>query len=746
MKKIVSLLLVFTLLLPLLTSTVQASDTTTVKPISITTVLDSEKAERTVTITYPATVANVIKGTSVLSGAGTIKKGTTEIINEKERTITYVIEGQKKTSAAKTVKGYASAKGIWFTGNPSNAVCRFSDGKDWQLNSLDTSTLKQTSSRVTNSGSAPTDVPYDIIRDLATTTSPSLNVNATYWFDGETSIPSSRINASTMRIPKDVNSAKSNMGSIFYHKGYDEKNPILGVIYNFRDKIPGTSDYKATRYNVNKDQLSVNPSTNPAFTTGHAGCWWYSAALEYNITAETLPGVAYDYNGTISFQYAGFSEATLVGTLTADPSSTRFEDKDVKIKLTIEGEVFELQDPGALDYYKVYVTLPDGEVIGTDKFEANKQIKIKKTYEYTISKDKLKNKTDYTENFQGRVLAYYKPSSYFKDSVNGNYMDSGLKKTSSYVYKQAAPPPVLTERPVAVIQSDAEVMLGDNVGVSGYDSFDPDGYIVDYAWTTFDAKQSIPGNVADGVTWYDTLGNHMIKLCVTDNDNLQGCAIHSLVVTEPIVKAAISQTGTLKENRKVTLSSTGSVTSARYPIIEGKTTWTIASVTGSIPTSMIKVDGSLQGKNTIDVLFKQPGEYQVTVAVENTAGYKDTATRIYTITPDEIPVADFTFQQKEYRDPKDGNQATFKLTDLSYSTDGDTIVSRKWYVVYDANNDGIFNEPKVLFNSGNNTYVEYKTTKVGKYAFYLEVQEEFGQPTIAKFVTADDRRKGNTWD
>src|SRR5690606_7509701 len=144
---------------------------------------------------------------------------------------------------------------------------------------------------------------------------------------------------------------------------------------------------------------------------------------------------------------------------------------------------------------------------------------------------------------------------------------------------------------------------------------------------------------------------------------------------------------------------------------------------------------------------KQAGEYLVTLTVENTAGYKDTVQRVFTIKPDELPIVDFDpGQTKIYRDPNNKNLATFELTDQSYSIDGDPIVKRTWYVVYDANNDGIYNEPKVVFNTGNNTTVKYQTDKVGKYAFYLEAQEEFGQPTIEAFVTANDRRKANTWE
>lgn len=57
----------------------------------------------------------------------------------------------------------------------------------------------------------------------------------------------------------------------------------------------------------------------------------------------------------------------------------------------------------------------------------------------------------------------------------------------------------------------------------------------------------------------------------------------------------------------------------------------------------------------------------------------------------------------------------------------------------------MFNETKQLFATGNETEVSYETTHVGEYRFMLEVQEEFGQPTIEAFVTASDRKKSNTW-
>lgn len=70
-------------------------------------------------------------------------------------------------------------------------------------------------------------------------------------------------------------------------------------------------------------------------------------------------------------------------------------------------------------------------------------------------------------------------------------------------------------------------------------------------------------------------------------------------------------------------------------------------------------------------------------------------------------MVDYTGANKIYRDPNNNNLATFELHDQSYSYDGDPIAKRTWYVIFDANNDGIFDEPKVMFNTGNNTTVKY---------------------------------------
>lgn len=700
--------------------------------------MDQQDKIYSYTFDFPKDAASIKESSIKFSGNGKILSTK---VDTAKREITIVFEGKAKDLPSKTVYGFSSIRQELFPANPGNAMCRYSDGVRWQISSLNTTDFRQNQKDYRSIGAAPADIPYKDLMHITTASKPSIPTSGIFWFDGTgkdaKAVNSSNVNMAKINVPKGAAQStmiKSYDGQIVYPRDYDPYNPYIGI------------QYKAQQIDFDDPEFRKIHTDNPAFLTGHAICKLYPVNYGFYVAAEAT-GTVYDFGGSVSYEYIRPREATLIGKLTADPTSTRFEDKDVPVNLIIEGEVLNIEDAGAIDYYKIFLKngvgdlIVDGEII-----PANRKTTVKLTSTYKIPKAKMNNVNEYTESFSARIYAYYKSSSYYVDSKNGKFMDSGLLNASSLVTKQSAPPPPPPNResPVAIIKADAELMLGDDTYFDGLNSYDPDGEIVRYAWNNSSAKLPIEGNVDGGWTWYDKLGNHKVQLCVVDNDGLSDCTYHSLVVTEPTITAYMSQSGTLKQNRKVTFTSS-SRTPSRYPEDLTKTTWSITNLTTGSTTD-VKVDGVLKGTRSVDVLFKQPGEYRVTLSVENTAGYKDTISRAYTISPDDAPYVDFSFQQKVYRDPLDGNQATFQLTDYSYSFDGDTIVSRKWYVVYDANNDGIYSEQKVLFNSGNETYVEYKTKKVGKYAFYLEVQEEFGQPTIEKFVTTSDRRTSNTWD
>lgn len=198
-------------------------------------------------------------------------------------------------------------------------------------------------------------------------------------------------------------------------------------------------------------------------------------------------------------------------------------------------------------------------------------------------------------------------------------------------------------------------------------------------------------------------------------------------------------TSSLKENRKAIITLTNSV--SKYPIDNSKTKLEITPLTSGITDNDIKAQFN---SNTAEVVFKKPGDYKIIATISNG---KVTVSKEKTITiiPDDKPVANFSTRDVIYRDPMDNNKATINLEDNSSSLDNDTIAQRIWKYKFDANNNGSFaDDVWVTIDSGNNTKPSLKVDKVGKYLIELEVREEFGQPTIAGFVTTGDRKTANT--
>ena len=81
-----------------------------------------------------------------------------------------------------------------------------------------------------------------------------------------------------------------------------------------------------------------------------------------------------------------------------------------------------------------------------------------------------------------------------------------------------------------------------------------------------------------------------------------------------------------------------------------------------------------------------------------------------------------------------------QMTFDQVSTDGDIISLGKstYKLYYDLNNDGV---AESLTKSGKaEEFNEYKPTKLGTYKVVFYVEETFGEPTISKFITEEDRR------
>lgn len=313
--------------------------------------------------------------------------------------------------------------------------------------------------------------------------------------------------------------------------------------------------------------------------------------------------------------------------------------------------------------------------------------------------------------------------------------------------EEPTPPPAPEpEPPVAGINAPSEVIQGEDVRISS-SSYDPDGIIEDYDWR-ITPSTGIEGTLSgeSGTIYFDNVGTYTIRLTVTDNDGLSDTAQKTIEVKPAIPKAYFDYSGALKENRKIVLDASGSRTSERYPMVWEATEWQIIPPAGGSP-SEIKIVSSPDMK-TRTVLFKKAGDYRVRVRVKNSAGhYSEWYERVLTIYPDLPPVADFYVYSTVLRDPEDGNYASIQLFDMSYSPDGDMIISRTWRYKYDSDNDGSFDDESwVVLDDGNNLSPTLKTKNVGKYLFELNVREGFGEETIPEFISPSDYRTDDTSD
>lgn len=319
---------------------------------------------------------------------------------------------------------------------------------------------------------------------------------------------------------------------------------------------------------------------------------------------------------------------------------------------------------------------------------------------------------------------------FVKDSASG-----GGRPPSAYVY---APTPV---------------MAGDEIDVNANGSYAQDGKsIKSYLWDLKNANITSGFTGNKGKLWYKYDGREEIKLTVVDSEGMTDTTSTDVEVLPPTPTAIIAHSGTLKENRLVTLSSLSSKHPKHYQIDKTKTKWEITPVSSGLIIDDIKYNGALLGSATKDVLFKKSGKYKIKLTVYITIDYdgwqteySDTTEEIIEIQQDLPPIANFSIPSRHLRNPEDSNKVVLQLTDNSRSDDGDIITKRLWKMAYDTNNNGDFTDEEwTVIDNGNNTSPTIEVYDVGKYKFELEIEEDYGQPTIYEFISVSDKKTANT--
>lgn len=292
-------------------------------------------------------------------------------------------------------------------------------------------------------------------------------------------------------------------------------------------------------------------------------------------------------------------------------------------------------------------------------------------------------------------------------------------------------------------------------------STDPNDDIVQWTWIkpTINKDDGMPASFSGnlngkngGSLTFREEGTYDISLKVRDYTGLEDSITKEVKVIPPIAVARITEEGTLKENRHVKLHMRDSLSPRTDPIQTARNIWEITPLDGQ-SVSSIKIDPDTSNNEEKNVLFKETGRYEVYLKVHNNFGDDNPThpnspaseiTKIIEILPDENPISDFTVGGATPNFYDNPVSTTIEIEQSAYSIDEDIIDKYKYVVYRDMDEDGSFDDENVYgtYDVGNtDILVNFQQGVSGKFKVDLEVTEEFGQPTIDKFVTAADRRK-----
>ncbi|MCG8687533.1 MAG: DUF1080 domain-containing protein, partial [Desulfobacterales bacterium] len=289
---------------------------------------------------------------------------------------------------------------------------------------------------------------------------------------------------------------------------------------------------------------------------------------------------------------------------------------------------------------------------------------------------------------------------------------------------------------------------------------DPNDDIRQWIWTkpTVNKDDGTPAGVrgslsgSGGTLTFPKVGAYDVGLKVIDNTQLEDAVTKEIKIIPPIAVARITTEGTLKRNRKVTVHLRDSLSPRVDPIQTDRNIWRITPLDGQDPNS-IKIDPDTSNLEEKNIVFKETGRYEVYLKVHNDFSDNNPAhpnigacetTEIITIAEDLDPVADFAIKGANPNFIDHPVSTTVDINQLAYSIDAD-IIDKYRYVLYrDMDEDGEFGDESIYGSytvADPSIVIRFQQGVSGMFKMDLEVTEEFGQPTIDKFVSVGDRRK-----
>lgn len=360
---------------------------------------------------------------------------------------------------------------------------------------------------------------------------------------------------------------------------------------------------------------------------------------------------------------------------------------------------------------------------------------------FTIPAGVLKNSDYYTQYFAMSAVC----------TVDGTDVPSSTVTCSITLNKEL-------NKPVAILTAPSSTMAGQVITLSGEKSYSKNGSIVAYVISVPDLGWSV--NTASGQVGLPYgKDSYEVTLTVTDNLGMTDTDTKTISIFAPLPNPMITVSGKLKEYRICYFKADDFFdfynVPHMYSVDYSKTTWKVKAVdsTGAdistayvithVDTDPAKVEGDVYkeeaaaGIRTLPMIFKNKGDYDITVTLVNSLGKTNSITKRITIAEDIAPVVKAKTEPILQRNvaKEDGFYSPLAVTDESYSPDGDYIAYRKLYAIYDANNNGTFGDGEdktiVIDESSDRDYIENNRTfsilvkDVGKYRIFVNVKEGY---------------------
>ncbi|NSW91262.1 MAG: hypothetical protein HPY74_11440 [Firmicutes bacterium] len=218
-------------------------------------------------------------------------------------------------------------------------------------------------------------------------------------------------------------------------------------------------------------------------------------------------------------------------------------------------------------------------------------------------------------------------------------------------------------------------------------------------------------------------------------DGITTSSTHWVYVYSTKPKAQFKIEGTFKENRKLAATENCNegnvqIVLQNYPIVSYR--WNFTAVDGNISSLNMRNTGSSKYK---EFMYKEPGVYRIALTVTNSLGRtSDPYILDVFIYEDTLPAVELNIWNGVLTRGEELN-----LHYSASSVDGDYVVSKSLQLYYDSNNDGECEQLVMTFPNGE--FSGFAPDKLGKYKLVATAVEDFGQDTLAEYITESDKKR-----